>query len=209
MQRWIKSIKTSSRCIARSYAETLKSGKTRKLKIALLLTWSLAAIIFVFSLFSASTVFSFSLLVTTFLCFVGLSFYELWKKGFVYCLSPQLQNVLLQRSLFDIICDIWFIPDIVLYFRVLFLPFFAKIEPSAAINQFKELSPTAQKFFLQKGLVHLLPQCIKNTVLPSQILSNGNSQESRDEISQNDRQEQRTEKKRGNAFCLKFLSKEQ
>lgn len=47
-----------------------------------------------------------------------------------------------------------------------FLHFFLKIEPSEAIHQLKELPPSSRKAILTKGVVNILPNPLKNMLLP-------------------------------------------
>jgi len=221
MERRLKSL---SRIFQKNFNSYLKKHfnhfklENKKTRSTLLLIGSFAAINLIFSLFSIYTVVSFTIMMGTFLTFLHLIQKKISEKGLADWCSPTIQQILLHRSLFDIICDIWFIPDVLRYFRVFLLPFFVKIEPEEAINQLEELSPKAKKVILQKGLVHLLPQFVSKMfvsqrqssfVQRSFHFSNENQQESGDEINQSprhspssgDRQDQQTVEKKRVSFA--------
>lgn len=74
-------------------------------------------------------------------------------------LSPGLQNVLLNWSLFDILCDIWFIPMITLYIKALISPILYDMSPEDARKMIENDIPHkwASDAILRKGLINLFP----------------------------------------------------
>jgi len=98
--------------------------------------------------------------------FLKVNFDEVKKKGLIFYIPPKYHELLLERSLFDIICDIWFIPKITIYLKALISPFILKIEPTEAIHQFKEFPSGARKAILTKGLVNIMPGFVRGIMLP-------------------------------------------
>jgi len=52
-----------------------------------------------------------------------------------------LKNLLLEKSLYDIIADIWYIPNISRYVKALFGPLFIYKSPQESIKNFDDLHP--------------------------------------------------------------------
>jgi len=82
-------------------------------------------------------------------------------------LSPGLQNVLLNRSLFDILCDIWFIPMITLYIKALVSPILYDMSPEDAWKMIENDIPhqRASEAILRKGLINLFPTKLKDLLM--------------------------------------------
>jgi len=64
------------------------------------------------------------------------------KNGILSHFSQSTQNLLLNRSIFDILCDLWYFPVITKYFRAIFGPFIRNIEPEESKAQFSKLHPS-------------------------------------------------------------------
>jgi len=118
------------------------------------------------SLFSIYTLLSFAIMSGCLALFLMVNFEEVKKKGLIFYIPPKYHEILLERSLFDIICDVWFIPKITIYLKALISPFILKIEPTEAIHQFKEFPSGARKAILTKGLVNIMPSFVKGIMLP-------------------------------------------
>eukprot|EP00331_Platyophrya_macrostoma_P013849 CAMPEP_0176419906 /NCGR_PEP_ID=MMETSP0127-20121128/8312_1 /TAXON_ID=938130 /ORGANISM="Platyophrya macrostoma, Strain WH" /LENGTH=407 /DNA_ID=CAMNT_0017800445 /DNA_START=171 /DNA_END=1394 /DNA_ORIENTATION=+ len=91
------------------------------------------------------------------------------ERGIMSFLSKKTQKVLLERSIFDFLCDLWFMPRIGLYLKAIFRPFIIAIPPEEAAHVFEELPESSQRIFLQKGIVNLLPPKLKTAVLPKAL----------------------------------------
>lgn len=103
-----------------------------------------------YSIFSIYTLLSFALIVAGVFVYLQINIKEIRKKGLITYLPAKHQKTLLQRSLFDVLCDMWFIPKVSTYAKAIATPFFIKIEPTEAIHQFKDLAPEARKAVLTK-----------------------------------------------------------
>jgi len=123
-----------------------------------------------YSIFSIYTLLSFALIVAGIYVYFQINLREIRKKGLITYLPAKHQKTLLQRSLFDVLCDMWFIPRLSSYAKAIATPFFIKIEPSDAIHQFKDLPPETRKAVLTKGVINILPNSLKSALMPQNEL---------------------------------------
>ena len=89
------------------------------------------------------------------------------KNGIIYYLPYKLQVVLLRRSIFDFLCDIWFFPNLSIYLKAIITPFITKPTPNEVIKQLSVLDAGKKKVFFTKGIVYILPQSVKKLFLPN------------------------------------------
>jgi hypothetical protein len=152
--------------VAKVNIQKIKDLDALTKKRVLLIGFGVGISNFALSLFSIYTLMSFAIMAGCLALFLKVNFDEIKKKGLIFYIPPKYHEVLLERSLFDIICDVWFIPKITIYLKALISPFILKIEPNEAIHQFKEFSPGARKAILTKGLVNIMPGFVRGIMLP-------------------------------------------
>ena len=110
-----------------------------------------------YSLFSIYTLISFGLSMVAIGIYIKLNIESILKKGLIAYLPSKMVKALSSRSIFDLLCDLWFIPKISIYAKAVALPFFCKITPEEAIYQLDELHPQVRKAFLTKvDLNHMI-----------------------------------------------------
>lgn len=127
------------------------------------------------SLFSYYTIFSFGLVVFSFGFLLKTVIKQIHEKGLITYLPLKLQNFLLNRSVFDVLCDLWFIPKIGLYLKAFFGPFYYESTPEKALNSFEVIGLT--RAVTVKGFINLFPG-LKKIILPpnfNSILSSENN----------------------------------
>lgn len=89
----------------------------------------------------------------------------IYQNGPLNYLTPGLKRLLLQRSIFDIMCDLWFIPTITIYISAMLRPFLYNISPMEAKKMIDELPHECmRKLIFRKGLVNLLPGKVSDTL---------------------------------------------
>mmetsp|Transcript_35449 Transcript_35449/g.31950 ORF Transcript_35449/g.31950 Transcript_35449/m.31950 type:complete len:105 (+) Transcript_35449:113-427(+) len=81
------------------------------------------------SLFSIYTITAFLLFVASAGLYAKIEIDSLRKKGLIHFLPKGLKSTLTQRSIFDVICDVWFFPKIAIYIKAMVAPFIYKIDP--------------------------------------------------------------------------------
>jgi hypothetical protein len=93
---------------------------------------------------------------------------EVQRKGLASYLPESMKNALLNRSLLDILCDLWFIPTLSLYLKTILAPMLSSKNrsPAEAVKYLDELDPDHRKVFITKGLAFLCPKKIKKVLLP-------------------------------------------
>ena len=119
-------------------------------KRAIIYIISFALLNLAYSLFSIYTLVSFGILIGGIGIYVKLNLDSILKKGFIAYLPSKMARAFTSRSIFDILCDIWFIPKISIYIKAIALPLFCKITPEEAISQLDELHPQIRRAFLTK-----------------------------------------------------------
>ncbi|OMJ88685.1 hypothetical protein SteCoe_9304 [Stentor coeruleus] len=86
--------------------------------------------------------------------------------GVINYLPLPLQIFFTEISIFDVLCNLWFVPRITLYIKRLFLPFFVKITREEAYYLFHELNPEVALKLDTKGVVNILPENFAKALLP-------------------------------------------
>lgn len=86
--------------------------------------------------------------------------------GVINYLPLSLQIFFTEISIFDVLCNLWFVPRITLYIKRLFLPFFVKMTREEAYYLFHELNPEVALKLDTKGVVNILPENFAKALLP-------------------------------------------
>ncbi len=82
-------------------------------------------------------------------------------------LSPRLRNLLLKRSLYDVLCDIWFMPKLGTYIKLLIGPIFLGTSREAYQELLKKVdNPMLVEKLNRKGLVYFMPGALQDVMLP-------------------------------------------
>lgn len=85
------------------------------------------------------------------------------EKGVMELLPPSIQSQL-NRSFFDIMCDIWFVESVSL-FKVIIKPLFMPIEPDFAADALNDLPQETKNKLLTKGIIKIMPSFIQKPLL--------------------------------------------
>lgn len=107
----------------------------------------------IYSLFGLYTILSMGVFLAGVGLLVKLRLEAAVERGLLTFTSKKMQKALLERSIFDFLCDLWFMPKIGLYLKAIFRPFIVAINPEEAAHQFDDLPESAQRFFLQKVII--------------------------------------------------------
>lgn len=101
--------------------------------------------------------------------------------------SPGLRNLLLRRSIFDILCDLWFIPLITLYVKALIKPLLFDMTPAQAKKMIETELPHKKMSdaLLTKGIVNLFSEktqafLLNNLAVDEKIVSSSTSTDEND-----------------------------
>lgn len=99
---------------------------------------------------------------------------QILEKGLAYYLPLPIKNALLNRSLLDILCDMWFIPTMSLYVKTLMAPMLSNQQrgPEEAVKYLDPLEPRHRELFIRKGLAFLFPRKITKILLPKDYFQN-------------------------------------
>lgn len=98
--------------------------------------------------------------------------YIIKKKGLIYYLPDNFKRILLSRSLFDLLCDFWYIDSLKQYFKAIFSPLIFKSDPEAAIKNLSHLEHSDRKIFLTKGQIFILPKNCQKFFLSKRVAEN-------------------------------------
>jgi len=164
-------------------ASSLKSQLARQLPTCLLTAAMVNLMLLIFSLKTWISILFFLL---TLRQFVQMKWELIRKKGLIHYMSPDMQALLLHRSIFDVLCDLWFIPRLSLYFKAFLMPMIIKIKPDQAMDQLAILPEAEKRVVLTKGVVYVLPKRLRKIFLPQSFEIRNKIQEFFEEEDEND-----------------------
>lgn len=103
-----------------------------------------------------------------FLCFelIRRKIDVIHKKGLVNYLPEPLKVALLDRSIFDYLCDIWYVPKLSILLKAIFKPMVIKTDAEEAENNLAELEPAVQQAIKTKGIVNIFSPSLQKILLP-------------------------------------------
>ncbi|EAR99783.2 transmembrane protein, putative (macronuclear) [Tetrahymena thermophila SB210] len=131
-------------------------------------TAALSLIIFLFLQFNWTTIVTLTLILASLVQLLRIQYFKLQERGFISLLPRTLQVHLLDRSIFDLLCDIWYIPKISLYIKAFLKPFVQNISPEEAACALQELPDSAKRAIMTKGLINFLPNFMQSAIMPQQ-----------------------------------------
>ena len=141
---------------------------TRELRTVLYNGLLLVAIInLLLCIFTLKTLIAISFFVFSLRQYILFRIGVILKNGLISYLPYKLQLILLRRSIFDFLCDMWFFPTLSLYAKAIFAPFIMKPNPEYAAKQLSVLPESSKKIFFTKGIVYVLPKSLKKAFLPT------------------------------------------
>ncbi|KAL4487183.1 hypothetical protein ABPG72_017902 [Tetrahymena utriculariae] len=141
-------------------------------------TAALSLIIFLFLQFNSTTIITLALIFASLVQLLRIQYFKLQERGFISLLPRTIQVHLLDRSIFDLLCDIWYIPKISLYIKAFIKPFVQNISPEEAACALQELPDSAKRAIMTKGLINFLPNFMQSAIMPQQnqeVESNNNN----------------------------------
>lgn len=80
-----------------------------------------------------------------------------------------IQKFLLEVSIFDALCKIWFMPSASLYIKRLLLPFFVKMSREEAYAMIHDFNPSLASKLSTRGILFILPSSLLRILLPKVI----------------------------------------
>jgi hypothetical protein len=91
------------------------------------------------------------------------------EKGLIKFLPQSIKDLLLERSIFDILCDLWFFPRLSLVIKTIVWPFISKPKAEEAIKALDTLPEDIKEVFITKGVVNLFPKKLSKIILPNDM----------------------------------------
>ena len=85
--------------------------------------------------------------------------------GLIALMPESWQESLVRTPIFDILCNMWFVPRAGNYIKRFLLPFFLDINRKQAYKMFEEMSPNFAWFIKVNGLVSLLPMKVQGYIV--------------------------------------------
>jgi len=123
--------------------------------------------LFTICLIPYSILLSFLFFCLIFCLYLKFELKEIQRTGLFPYIPENIRRILLTRSLFDILCDIWYIPSFSLYLKIFLRPFVYQIKPEEAIENLSELTQTQRDKALMKGVINLFPQTVQKMLIPN------------------------------------------
>lgn len=82
-----------------------------------------------------------------------------------------MKDLLLERSIFDVLCDLWFFPRISLVVKAIVWPFISKPKAEEAIKTLDDLPEDIKEVFVTKGVINMFPKKLSKVMLPNEEYS--------------------------------------
>ena len=133
----------------------------QQLKLATLVSYILLMIT-IFGFFGAVCLHLFPLFLYL---LIRLKLKPIREQGLIVLLPERAIEKLVRTPIFDILCNIWFVPRASNYIKRFLLPFFMDINRKQAYKMFEEMSPNFAGFIKINGLANLLPIRMQKYVL--------------------------------------------
>ena len=130
-------------------------------------------------LFSSVVCLSFCIFtVPTLLCMASSGLF-LWKylqalvrkyktRGLIEVCPESLKKYMLNRSMFDVVCSLWFDTSFIFLkrlFRLLCKPLVEPIERDNAIEALNDMDPESKQMYLTKGMIRVMPEFCQTAFL--------------------------------------------
>lgn len=112
--------------------------------------YSLGLVLLLLKLFDISTLVYMTLIVISVSLLVFILASDIVNQGIISFLPTRVKYLLIRKSIFDILMDIWYLPSITLYIKVLTKPFIYHISPEEATSILNEFDPNVRERFLTK-----------------------------------------------------------
>ncbi len=81
--------------------------------------------------------------------------------------------------------DIWYLPTITEYIKLLVKPILYKLSPEEATKVLEDFDPKVRKFFLTKGIINLVPSSVQNMLMPADVVETRNNNNKLTEFREN------------------------
>lgn len=134
------------------------------------------------SLFPISTIILAHALPLPLLYLMYLKATKVHETGLVSYLPRSMQRFLLESSIFDTLCNIWFVPTASKYIKRFFIPFFVQMTREEAYAMFEEINPDFAAKLDTKGVANVLPRTLQTILLPKGQVQQLASTQTREEV---------------------------
>ena len=136
--------------------ENLSQQKKEKL---LMVVMGIAFANLLYSLLGLYIILSIVLMLGSVYVFAKIRLQAMMERGLITYLPKKTQRKLLERSLFDLLCDAWFIPRLGKVIKTIMRPFFVAVNPEDAVYQLDDLPEPSKQLFLQKVKYFSISKC--------------------------------------------------
>lgn len=118
----------------------------------------LAMVNLLLCIFEVKTLISIVIFFWSLFLFIQNSIQIIIEKGLISYMPYNIKLILLRRSLFDVLCDLWYFSSLKLYAQAIFAPFFLKPNPKEVSKYLNVIPKKERKVFFTKGIAYTLPR---------------------------------------------------
>lgn len=89
-------------------------------------------------------------------------------KGLIEICPERMRDQLLNRSIFDFVCSLWFDTSFIFlkrFFKLLFRPLMEPIDRENALEALNDMDEQMRRIYLTKGVIRVLPQACQTVFL--------------------------------------------
>ena len=158
----------SAKAFQESIMNTIESLSIDKivLVLSILLYLLLMVPIIQFSIFSWYSIIFLHFLPLLLMFYIYKRLEKIHSIGVINYLPSSIKDFFLAQSVFDVLCNIWFVPKLSLYVKRFALPFFVNMSREDAYSLIYELDPGLALKLDTKGVINILPEKVSKAILP-------------------------------------------
>lgn len=114
------------------------------------------------------TLISIAIFLVSIYLFLKNAFRTICDRGILAYLPYNIQHLMLRRSIFDLLCDLWYFSKLKLYLKAIITPLILKPNPKEVSKYLNDIPKQERKVFFIKGIVYALPKNLQVYFFPKE-----------------------------------------
>lgn len=150
------------------FIESLSQGQTQQfLKLRAYQVFLVLSIVnLLLCIFEVKTLISIMIFALSCYLYVNFRIQIILDKGLLNYFPYSVKFALLRRSLFDILCDMWYFSKIKFYIKAIFSPLILQPSPQEVSKYLNYIPKEERKIFFIKGIAYTFPKVFQKILFP-------------------------------------------
>lgn len=146
-----------------TYIKIRKAIKKQGIRVFITLSF----INLLLTIFSIKFLLSLALFLVSIKLYIKEQFVIFEKNGLLFYMPYGIKKLLLRRSIFDLMCDLWYFSTLKIYLKALIGPFFVKPKARDARKSLSVIPKKGRKLFFTKGIIYTFPKRLQKIFFPN------------------------------------------